>query len=1180
MSYFSFIMSKGVLENYDLTQMSQFVSDDTIQLQNQIFPWAFYEEDGKIYLKAQVEGYRVTERGDEFKEDLEIYDGMTAEIMEKQGRKSYEILIMHSNSIFFAHRYFYIEDEIFVGAGQSCQIRSTIPHTLTPQHARIYKQGNRYMVSSLSQQADVYVNGCRYENCRLNSGDLIWCMGLSIVFLGQYIAVSYHSEVDLDSFHPNVMENYNQEEKPVFEQVPRVLTSLERGQVELLPPNKKEILKLPLYLTLGPAFAMSLGTLVCVGFAAGNVMTMGPLDELVASSVTGFSFFLGALLWPALLNNNQKKENAKLDSRRQEKYFVYAESKTKELEEKYTRNKKIWNEVLAPSPESLVKMTSKLQIDSRLWERTITDTDFLELRVGLGNHDFEVQIKIPAETFHPDEDELSKYPEMIYNRFKTLKDVPEVISLPKEKCVGICGQIEMIWAMGKSLMVEAMALHHPEDVKTAFFFSEYEKEQFLWAKDLPSVWSDEQDTRFMATTTKEANTVLNYIKSRIDNPLTSETYLFFVTDRSLLPEVEIKGSGVRIYYIFIQESLADLPKECKAVIRCLNSAAGLYAQGEGENRYVKFIQDEMDHTLLLDFRKALLAVPYTPPTHGRTVMEDMFNETVDCIDFSGRRLTTDSEEIEDFSEETKDFEEEITSENQEEEIVEFLEEIEDAEELEEETSELLEESEELEDLEESEELEEEIPDFSEEEQEYEESEEEIEAPEIEESMDSLSESLEEPEEIVDEQEQKDFTSVENPFEVQEEPQVDEEEEEETDLKVWEPRKSRLKNFLPPELLDADDEEWALAEKAAAEEEAVMPLEAMMRAQEKAKEEGEVWEGLPEMERLTPEVSEEILEETKTPPVPVLPDSKEETSEVPTQVAMIPEEIEIPEVEEISQREEPEEVPQTQEEPSELVDFSHAIDPIEEEEDFSASAQTSPYYPREEVKHSSIAEELQETTPEIVEEVKTPQPVEQVREAFLTSLQGNRPELERMDLTSILFDQGLFVGGSHVEVVNNLMLTLAKFAKVDYVFSKNVGGRCNCLSEKVVWGEENLDRAVEEIREYVWSFHEDKCVILIPSFHEFCEEVSKRGLDRLTRVMKKHSGKVALITGDTADCLPPYAESEFLNVAVRQQQGIVTDPQALGELLPFLTKGLVPPEISDSQTDFLYYNQQKWNIFFM
>ncbi len=616
MNFYVSFMANGLQESFQLINNTTIINHGQIHLQNKVFPSVFLFEDDQVLLRHSLPGYSVQDCGADFIQDTPLYDGMfiVAKCLEES--MSYQILVQSMELLTIGHRYYHLKVEILVGSGESCQIKRRLVNTLSHEHIKIHKQGNRTGITSLNPQG-VYVNGHWCQSRLLVSGDMISCMGLSLVFMGDYLAVSCQGIISLDEFFPKIASFPPKETGEVqLERPPRVNVPLERGVVEILPPVPKAQSDLPVVVTAGPSFAMTIGMLVSAGFGVGSVVTMGEFENMVVSGIASFSFLLGALLWPGYVAGQHKRVMAKEEEKRLSKYSLYSEMKVLELEEKYNRNRKVWNEVLAPEPANLVKMVERFNEDHSLWERTQEDKDFLDVRLGLGRHDFEVKVEIPGEIFLSQEDELSKQPHVIADKYKTIKDVPETLSLAEARQVGIFGERKQIYDMTKSIMMEVMALHSPDVVKVACFFGEDDKDDFLWAKDLPALWSNDQSVRFMASTQEEAHAVLRYMEHRTNDHPGQETYVLFVSQQSLLHQKLLTKQFLypsdipHVYSVFLEEKLSQLPKGCRATIRCTENSGGLYIRRNEENWLVRFMPDELNENVVQDFQKAMLSVPF------------------------------------------------------------------------------------------------------------------------------------------------------------------------------------------------------------------------------------------------------------------------------------------------------------------------------------------------------------------------------------------------------------------------------------------------------------------------------------------------------------------------------------------------------------------------------------------
>ena len=69
-----------------------------------------------------------------------------------------------------------------------------------------------------------------------------------------------------------------------------------------------------------------------------------------------------------------------------------------------------------------------------LWNRSISDDDFLRIRIGLGNVPCNINIKIPKERFSLIEDELENLQKILKSKYSIFTDMPEtIITMLKRK---------------------------------------------------------------------------------------------------------------------------------------------------------------------------------------------------------------------------------------------------------------------------------------------------------------------------------------------------------------------------------------------------------------------------------------------------------------------------------------------------------------------------------------------------------------------------------------------------------------------------------------------------------------------------------------------------------------------------------------------------------------------------
>ncbi|WP_327412685.1 type VII secretion protein EccCa [Streptomyces sp. NBC_01233] len=144
-----------------------------------------------------------------------------------------------------------------------------------------------------------------------------------------------------------------------------------------------------------------------------------------------------------------------------------------------------------PHPEAL----SSFVRSSRLWERRVSDVDFCEVRLGIG--DQRIAMKLTPLSTKPVEDlePLSAHALRSFTRaYSTVPDQPVAIYLRAWSKVLFRGDEERIRGAARALLAQLAVFHAPDDVWIALCVSDAARPQWEWAKWLPhSLHRHEQD---------------------------------------------------------------------------------------------------------------------------------------------------------------------------------------------------------------------------------------------------------------------------------------------------------------------------------------------------------------------------------------------------------------------------------------------------------------------------------------------------------------------------------------------------------------------------------------------------------------------------------------------------------------------------------------------------------------
>lgn len=592
-----------------------------------------HKKNNKWYITPYKAAINLKINGQEaIEKPLNHGDYITVTDIENNIQYSILAILLERHSINFKKLKLEKNKNIFIGRLPESDIYFNINNNVSRKHAalRIEDNGNIY-IEDLSGKIGVYVNGKRTNSTKLKVGDIVFIVGLKIIFMTDYIAVSDNISgttlMPIEQFkfsHPIEMAGQN---KAFFARSPRIMKTLESGIYEIdLPPTTQKNEKIPIIFTIGPSMTMAVAMLTSFGFAIVNATTGGSTSSIVTSGIVTISMLSGALFWPILINNYQKRLEKAEENYRRVRYSQYINEQGKILEEKYQRNIRILNDTLFPGPQTIFEFLKNKENERRLWERTPRDSDFLEIRLGKGERVFDLQISVPKQGFVLQEDPLCKEPAKLVEKYSILKNVPITVSLMEQKTIGLIGQRDKIIKNVKCMVLNIAALHSFDEVKMLFIYNENEKSYFEWVKDLPHVWSTDRGSRYVATNKNEVHQMFNMVdeilKERQQKQLNVSgmdvllpQFIIFVADEKLVENEPLMRyltnpqNTVGVSGVFIYGSILKLPKECETIIQNDDLSCGIYCRKKYSNKFIRFTADEASREDLLDFIQNLIALP-------------------------------------------------------------------------------------------------------------------------------------------------------------------------------------------------------------------------------------------------------------------------------------------------------------------------------------------------------------------------------------------------------------------------------------------------------------------------------------------------------------------------------------------------------------------------------------------
>jgi DNA segregation ATPase FtsK/SpoIIIE, S-DNA-T family len=224
----------------------------------------------------------------------------------------------------------------------------------------------------------------------------------------------------------------------------------------------------------------------------------GVMSSVVMMTVVRNSQFaaLGALILVVTIIGSvalvfsQRGKAQRTRRTQREAFLAYLEDLREELsaEERERRERA---DVLNPPPHALYDI---VRDPARLWERRRVDADFLRVRVGTGEmpvRDLKIAQQGSSVLTPPDRFMLNEASALMA-RFRTGTELPLTVPLDRVGNISVIGPREDCLRVARALLVQAAAMHAPDDVAMALAVPGDRLADWEWAKWMPHLLDTEQ----------------------------------------------------------------------------------------------------------------------------------------------------------------------------------------------------------------------------------------------------------------------------------------------------------------------------------------------------------------------------------------------------------------------------------------------------------------------------------------------------------------------------------------------------------------------------------------------------------------------------------------------------------------------------------------------------------------
>ena len=487
-------------------------------------------------------------------------------------------------------------------------------------HKIVLTKVNNYW-SIENDGAQAYVNDRTFKKRNLFHGDVLFVNGLKIIVVNDdFIINNPKNAVKVSGSFTKKQEvapsiTYQKgvsEDKKFFERedffnkAPRFRSVRDTYKLKIVDPphNEAKEEQAPWILSVGPAITTNFLTVFNLvmrleDMANGKIQFRQLLPSIVAFVVS----LITTYLWPFLTELYTKRKARKNKALCIKKYMNYLDEKEKEIDERIEFEKQILIENALPLSECQSIIYNKKR---NLWERNITDDDFLSVRVGTGR----VRSNITCDSepnFSIDDEKIIKdrYYE-VYNKYPYIDDAPMDVSLTQHRITAVVGNSVLTKYFFDSLFLQLTTFHSYRDLK--IFVITNQNNDFLWEylKVMPHCWDNLKTKRFFSNNPEDMNEIAagldSIFKTRLAGASDDQAsvlvedggnvqekyqsydtyYLIFIDDLDMARNIpiikEILKYKINLGFSIIirNDKLSNLPSECKTFIDVEVETSGLF----------------------------------------------------------------------------------------------------------------------------------------------------------------------------------------------------------------------------------------------------------------------------------------------------------------------------------------------------------------------------------------------------------------------------------------------------------------------------------------------------------------------------------------------------------------------------------------------------------------------------
>lgn len=385
-------------------------------------------------------------------------------------------------------------------------------------------------------------------------------------------------------------------EYPKFIRNTRIHSIINEDSIEILDPSSKpEKPKSNLFMSLLPSMGMILssGAMMISAKGSGTMMLFSGISAGIAIITSVIGFF-----------DNNKNYKKSLD-KRINNYNDYIIRKKEQIAQYRAIEKEQLDNTFLDLNHEIDMLKN---FSSNLFDRQITDWDFLFIRIGNGYIESKRAVEHKKQEKLELDDELQLLPEKVKDEFTYIENAPVVCDIKNANAICICGEEQMRFGLFKNILFDICFRHFYSDVQIFLVCEEINKEKIRWLRFLPHVNNGLSGARNIVCDDESKNKIFDFLYKELtqrqlekeDVIPTPHIIVFFYDEYGFqkhpLSRFTKNAGQLGATFIFLNDNKFSAPAGSKYIIELQSYTNGTLIDSSNSNSSIDFAFVPVDDT--------------------------------------------------------------------------------------------------------------------------------------------------------------------------------------------------------------------------------------------------------------------------------------------------------------------------------------------------------------------------------------------------------------------------------------------------------------------------------------------------------------------------------------------------------------------------------------------------------